>query len=337
MMTLTRRQALGVLGVAGAASFVRLGSGARALAATCTATLDKTEGPFFVDELLQRSDIRVDPSDGSTQPGVPLRLTINVLRSDADCAAASGVQIDVWHANADGLYSDEASNGTSGQMFLRGYQVSDAAGAVTFTTIYPGWYTGRTVHIHLKARVFSGGQPTYEFTSQLFFDDAVSNQVFAQAPYASRGAQDTTNAEDSIYGGTSALLVPLTSDGSGGYTGTFDLGLAGLPATTGGSCSDLATCRAAVTAALPDPTTAADRKARRVARRLVRLDARANAALDRAGSASGTKQSRPYAKARATLERVVTIATAADAEGNLDVDLATLEDAVTALLALVPA
>src|SRR5262245_27109906 len=99
MVRLTRRQALGVLGAAGAVSFVRFGSGARALAATCTTTVDKTEGPFFVDELLQRSDIRVDPSDGSTQAGVPLRLTINVLRTDADCAAAPGVQIDLWHAS----------------------------------------------------------------------------------------------------------------------------------------------------------------------------------------------------------------------------------------------
>src|SRR5262249_3138405 len=111
MATLTRRQALGVLGAAGAASRGGPGPRARALAATCATTVAKTEGPFFVDELLQRSDIRVDPSDGSTQVGVPLQLTISVLRSDADCAPGSGVQIDLWHANAAGLYSDEASNG----------------------------------------------------------------------------------------------------------------------------------------------------------------------------------------------------------------------------------
>ncbi len=337
-MTLTRRQALGVLGAAGAVSFVGLGSRTRALAATCTATVDKVEGPFFVDELLDRSDIRVDPSDGSTQPGVPLELTINVARSDADCAPASGVQIDLWHASASGLYSDEASNGTAGQMFLRGYQVSDAAGAVTFTTVYPGWYSGRTIHIHLKARVFSGGQSTYELTSQLFFDETVNDAVMAQSPYDSRGTRDTSNAGDSIYGGTTALRVPVTADGSGGYTGTFALNLEGVPATsTGGSCTDLSTCRAAVTAALPDPSTAADRKTRRVARRLVRLDGRASTALDRAGAASGTKQARLYAKGRAILGRLVDAATAAEADGNLDVSLAPLTAAVTSLLALLPA
>ena len=338
MVTLTRRQALGVIAATGAVSVVGVGSRGRAWASTCTATVDKTEGPFFVDELLDRSDIRVDPSDGSTQPGVPLRLTVNVLRSDADCAPAPGVQIDVWHANAAGLYSDEASNGTSGRMFLRGYQVSDDAGTVTFTTIYPGWYSGRTVHIHVKARVFSGDQATYEFTSQLFFDDAVTAEVVAQTPYASRGAPDTTNAADSIYGGTTALLVPLTADGNGGYAGTFDLDVAGLPATTaGGSCTDLAACHAAVAAALPDASAAADRKSRRVARRLAHLDARVSSALDRGGSASRAKQARLYAKARAALERIVTVATAADAAGTLGASLSSLQSAVSALLASLPA
>jgi hypothetical protein len=223
-------------------------------------------------------------------------------------------------------------------MFLRGYQVSDVAGTVTFTTVYPGWYSGRTVHIHIKARVFSAGRATYEFNSQLFFDDAVTDQVFTQAPYSSRGTRDTRNADDSIYGGTTALLVPLTIDGNGGYSGTFDCALAGWRATTGGgSCSDLATCHAAVTAALPDASTAADRKSRRVARHLARLDARAGTALDRAGSASGTKQAHLYAKARAALERIVTVATAADADGTLGVSLSALASAVTALLALIPA
>jgi protocatechuate 3,4-dioxygenase beta subunit len=217
MVTLTRRQALGVLGAAGAVSFVGLGSRSRALAATCTATVDKTEGPFFVDELLNRSDIRVDPSDGSTQAGVPLELTINVVRSDADCAPAAGVQIDLWHTNASGLYSDEASNGTAGQMFLRGYQVSDPAGAVTFTTVYPGWYSGRTIHIHLKARVFSAGSRRTSSRTQLFFDETVNDQSW-RAPY-SRGARDDERRRlDLRY---DRALVPAAA-GSGGYAGTFD-------------------------------------------------------------------------------------------------------------------
>jgi hypothetical protein len=151
--------------------------------------------------------------------------------------------------------------------------------------------------------------------------------------------RDTTNAEDAIYGGTTALLVPVTADGSGGYTGTFDFNLAGVPTTGtgGGSCTDLATCRAAVTAALPDPSTAADRKARRVARRLVRLDARANAWLDRAGAASGTRQARLSARASATYDRLVAVAASADAGGHLAGALATIQVAVAAVIALLRA
>src|SRR5262245_33950864 len=146
--TLSRREALGLLGAAGAATFVAFGRTARA--ASCTVTPAETEGPYFVDERLQRSDLTADPSDGSVQAGGPLRLKLNVLRTDGDCAPAAGVQVDVWHANASGAYSDEAANGTVGRKFLRGYQVTDTNGAVAFTTIYPGWYPGRTIHIHVK-------------------------------------------------------------------------------------------------------------------------------------------------------------------------------------------
>src|SRR5258705_1282 len=109
-MELTRRQALGLFGAAGAVSLVEL-RGARAWAAACSAAPAETEGPYFVDELLERSDIRVDPSDGSVEPGVLLRLDLTVVQADADCAPAAGVQVDVWHCSAGGVYSDEAANG----------------------------------------------------------------------------------------------------------------------------------------------------------------------------------------------------------------------------------
>src|SRR5439155_24394219 len=125
------------IGAAGAMSFVGLGSGTRSWAASCAVTPAETEGSYWVDELLPRSDITVDPSDGSVRPGVPLRLNINVLRADAGCAPAAGVQVDVWHCDAGGLYSDEAANGTVGRKFLRGYQITDVSGVVRFTTIYP--------------------------------------------------------------------------------------------------------------------------------------------------------------------------------------------------------
>jgi protocatechuate 3,4-dioxygenase beta subunit len=227
---LTRRQALGFIGAAGAASCVALSRRGRAWAATCAVTPEETEGPYWVDERLARSDVTVDPSDGSVKPGIPLRLDLAVLRADADCAPAAGVQVDVWHCDAGGLYSDEAANNTVGKKFLRGYQVADSAGAVQFTTIYPGWYSGRTVHIHFRVRAFDSSTTTYDFTSQLFFDDAVSDQVLAQSPYNTRGARDTTNATDNIY--RAATLLTLMADGSGGYVGTFTVALDGLPATS---------------------------------------------------------------------------------------------------------
>jgi protocatechuate 3,4-dioxygenase beta subunit len=336
---LSRRQALTVISAAGAVSLVGLGRRGRAWAASCATTPSETEGPYWVDELLQRTDITVDPSDGSVKPGVPLQLNINVLHTDDSCAPAAGVQVDVWHCDAGGLYSDEAANGTVGKKFLRGYQVTDANGAVRFTTIYPGWYPGRTIHIHFRIRTFDGSTTTYNFTSQVYFDDTVSDQVLAAAPYDTRGTRNTTNASDTIY--QAATLLTLVADGSGGWVGTYDVGLAGLPATSsggggGGSCSDVATCGAALTAALPDPSMGTSRKSRRVASRLARIDGRAGAALTRATSASGGKQTRLYAPARTELAKLAAVAAAADGKGLLDGSLSSIKQAVTALLAVVP-
>ncbi len=228
-LPVTRRQALaaGAGGVAllfagplrgGAAG----GDVAEAASATCVMTPEKTEGPYFVDEALNRSDIRASKDGSAVQPGTPLALTMYVFDASADCAPVAGAQVDVWHANADGAYSDVAQNGTTGQTWLRGYQVTDADGKVTFRTIWPGWYRGRTVHIHFKVR--AGG---LEFTSQLFFTDAMNAQVFATAPYGARGTADTLDTTDGIYGadGSSLLLHP-SADGAG-YRADFSVGLSG--------------------------------------------------------------------------------------------------------------
>ncbi|MBI3876743.1 MAG: hypothetical protein HY300_12470, partial [Verrucomicrobia bacterium] len=197
-----------------------------------------TEGPYFVDERLNRSDIRTDPTTGAVSAGVPLKLKFNVSRvSGSSCSPLAGALVDIWHCDAGGAYSDIANGAgqanTSGKKYLRGYQVTDSNGAVEFTTIYPGWYSGRTVHIHYKVRVFDGSSKTYEFTSQLCFDDTLTDQVFTQAPYNTRGTRNTRNSNDGIYqsGGTSVLLS-LTADGQGGYTSAYDIGLSGVPATT---------------------------------------------------------------------------------------------------------
>jgi len=131
--------------------------------------------------------------------------------------------VDVWHCDAAGQYSDVSDAGfnTVGQKFLRGSQVTDANGIATFTTIYPGWYSGRTVHIHFKVRP----NDNQVFTSQLFFDEAVSDEVFANAPYAAKGQRNTRNANDGIYQQGGPQLVLDAAATSDGYAATFDIAL----------------------------------------------------------------------------------------------------------------
>lgn len=286
---ITRRHALGAAGAAGAAGAVLvLGRGAVGLtggpnwsesasaqeSTACVLTPEKTEGPYFVDERLDRSDIRSNSDGSGTRYGVPLELQINVVRVDEDCAPAEGVVVDIWHADSDGAYSDVSQNGTAGEDFLRGLQVTDDDGAVRFTTVYPGWYSGRTIHIHFKVRTFEDDGQTYEFTSQLFFSDATNADVVATDAYDDRGSQDTTNGEDSIYGGDTELLVPLSGSPSAGFSGEIIVGLTGLPDTgSGGSSGD------DVDASLRSTRIVRKRDGSRVLRAVIESDERVTAKL----------------------------------------------------------
>ena len=179
-----------------------------------------TDGPFFVDEKLDRSDIRSDPASGAVSAGTPLVVTFNVSRlSGSACNALGGAVVDLWQCDAVGVYSDVAGAG-AGKKFLRGFQTTDAQGRATFTTVYPGWYQGRTVHLHFKIR--SGSQ---EFSSQLFFDDALSDTVFAQVPYSQRPSRPTRNANDGIFGQSGGQLTLQCTPRGAGYAATFDIGL----------------------------------------------------------------------------------------------------------------
>jgi protocatechuate 3,4-dioxygenase beta subunit len=203
---------------------------ASANALTCVVRPELTEGPYFVDEQLNRADIRGEPADGSVKAGLPLVLSIHVsqLSSDA-CVPLAGAQIDVWHCDAQGIYSGVVDNrvgfDTVEQKFLRGYQIADENGQAQFVTIYPGWYPGRAVHIHFKVRAAAPDDSDYEFTSQFFFDDAVSDEVFNQEPYASQGQRTTRNQQDGIFrNGGEQLLLPLTRTAEG-YETVFNLAL----------------------------------------------------------------------------------------------------------------
>jgi protocatechuate 3,4-dioxygenase beta subunit len=193
----------------------------------CIVRPEETEGPYFVDERLDRADIRSDPSDGSVREGLPLQLTFHVSQIQNSCAPLAGATVDVWHCDALGVYSDASDPGfdTRGKKFLRGYQVTGADGLAQFTTIYPGWYPGRTVHIHFKIRTDSGNGSTYDFTSQLFFDDSVTDKVYAQAPYASKGKRTLRNQGDGIFQNGGDQLILQLAQWAEGYAGTFDIGL----------------------------------------------------------------------------------------------------------------
>lgn len=190
----------------------------------CVVRPELTEGPVFVEEDLNRSDIRLDPSNGKQSEGVQFDLTFTVTKLDnAACIPLSGVQVDVWHCDADGIYSDTTELGmqTVGQKFLRGYQVTDENGVAKFTTIYPGWYEGRAVHIHFKMRTGDG----YDFTSQLFFDDTLTDEVFAATPYNTRGERNLRNDNDGIYGQSGGQMMLTVDKVDTGYAATFDVAL----------------------------------------------------------------------------------------------------------------
>ena len=250
---LSRRELVGLFGVSVAAAAtleaVRGGFASKAAAGEllaaaalevqdCIAQPQQTEGPYFVDEQLQRADIRLDPATGQTSAGVPLdlRLIVSSVTESGACRPVAGAQVDIWHCDALGVYSDvrDRSFDTTGKKFLRGYQMSDESGQVRFTTVYPGWYAGRAVHVHFKIRRPGAGGRTDEFTSQLYFDDALTDRVHAAAPYASKKGQRPVNSRDMIFreGGT-GLMLPVVESGNG-FAATFRIAMRpGEPAAPG--------------------------------------------------------------------------------------------------------
>lgn len=197
------------------------GAGAALVAATPLArarlgdrsTVDVTEGPYFVDELLNRADIRVDPTDGSTQDGLLLLLSVTVSSLDTTTGVTKplpNAMVDIWHCNALGLYSDVSANNTVGRKFLRGYQLTDKQGKVQFRSIYPGWYSGRAPHIHCKVRQVPTGTgaaaSTTSLTTQFFFDESLTQLVYADTnyPYYPHGMPDMTHAIDQVYQGSNS-------------------------------------------------------------------------------------------------------------------------------------
>jgi protocatechuate 3,4-dioxygenase beta subunit len=230
---LSRRDVIAVAAVVGTSWFLG-GTSADAEVVTdpakslCVVRPEQTEGPYFIDERLNRSDIRSDPTTGQVSRGTPLTLTVQVMRlNGGECYPLSSALVDIWHCDARGVYSDVEDPGfnTIGQKFLRGCQVTDAQGAARFLTVYPGWYPIRTVHIHFKIRTEPAARRSYEFTSQVYFPDVLTDRVHAATPYASMGPRRVRNQRDFIFrdGGDQLLLQPSATQG--GYSASFTIAL----------------------------------------------------------------------------------------------------------------
>jgi protocatechuate 3,4-dioxygenase beta subunit len=178
-------------------------------AVSCVLAPEQTEGPFF----LPGDKLRRNVTEGKA--GVPLTLKLTVL-DVSKCKPIKGAAVDIWHCDAVGTYA-----ASTNRTFLRGVQKTDANGVAAFKTIYPGWYGGRTVHIHV--RVSLGGNVVH--TGQLYFPDGVTDKVYTRSPYNSRGARSTRNSDDSIYrNGGSRSTLKLKKVGSA-YTGSITMGV----------------------------------------------------------------------------------------------------------------
>jgi len=197
---------------------------------SCTVRPEQTEGPYFVDQRLERSDIRSDPTTGAVSQGVLLRVIVHVSDVMGEtCVPIAGAVVDLWQCDAIGEYSGVADSlgqfDHTGRYFLRGFQRTDERGRVEFITVYPGWYTGRCVHLHFKVRTDPDSLVGREFTSQLYFDEAVTDLVHATEAYAGKGPRDTPNERDGAYrSGGSELVLAIEPDGDG-WQGRIDLGL----------------------------------------------------------------------------------------------------------------
>ena len=193
------------------------GTGPAAVASglvSCVLSPEMTEGPYYVEG----DKVRRNITEG--RPGVPLTLRLRVL-DVSTCKPIKGAAVDIWHCDAGGVYSGTSVQNTENRTFLRGIQRTDTNGVAIFKTIYPGWYTGRTVHIHVK--VYLGGRTVH--TGQLFFSDALTDRVYRRSPYSRRPRRNTRNATDFIFrnGGRRSLLK-LRRSGRG-YVGAIAMGV----------------------------------------------------------------------------------------------------------------
>ena len=233
MKKLSRREVLGMMGVAGAAASLGCGSEGTTspttttgttgttggTGASCAVSPTETIGPYPSLTNFVRSDIREGKS------GTPLALTITVVNANSSCSPVAGAAVDIWQCDASGNYSEYSQPGYNGTglTFLRGIQMSDGSGRVTFTTVFPGWYAGRATHIHVQVKVNNAVVKV----TQIAFPESVIAAVYASGVYASKGQNPTSNSGDMVFADslTSELATVTGGDPATGYTATFTVGI----------------------------------------------------------------------------------------------------------------
>jgi protocatechuate 3,4-dioxygenase beta subunit len=210
--------------------------------AGCAATPEGEIGPYFADDSdprFNRSNILANLDGSNVQTGIPFTLTITIVDSEKACAPYVGAQVDIWHCNDAGVYSDQAVENTTTEQWLRGYQITDSNGRVTFTTVIPGWYSGRTTHIHLRVRSSYGMASSTSDgsnTTQLFFDQTFIDRLATSVtPYSAEGKNPTTNASDHVYSGETdgANLLTVSGDDTSGYVAAVTIFLPIASASSG--------------------------------------------------------------------------------------------------------
>ena len=181
---------------------------------TCAVTPSETAGPYPSTTSIVRSDIR------ENRQGVPLNLAITVVNVNGGCAPVSGANVEIWHCDVAGNYSEYGSQ--TAQTYLRGIQTTDAGGHVNFTTIYPGWYQGRATHIHIEVKINSRSVKV----TQIAFPESINNTVYASGVYAPRGSNPTSNLSDGIFSDSLASeLVTPVGDPASGYAASCQVGI----------------------------------------------------------------------------------------------------------------
>lgn len=225
-------------------------SGDTGSSGSCSVIPTETAGPYPADGSLAssqrlnalvlagivRSDIRTSVGGASgTAPGVPLTLTLKLVDTNGSCASLAGYAVYAWHCTRDGAYS-LYSSGYTAENFLRGVQVTDSSGEVTFTTIFPGCYSGRWPHIHfeiypsLAVATDAGTVSDYAKVSQLAMPEAACRAVYSSATGYSASLANLNAislASDNIFSdGVSAQLATASGSVATGYVATLTVGIA---------------------------------------------------------------------------------------------------------------